>query len=127
MEKAGIFGGILMLGVALALLALMIVTMWRLFEKAGRAGWKCIIPIYNAVVLCQIGNVSPWILLLSLGTLIPIVGFIAGLVMNLIIYQGVSQVFNKGVGFTIGLLLLPFIFFPILAFGDSVYENPEDF
>lgn len=45
--------------------------------------------------------------------------------MNFTIYQGVSQVFNKGIGFTFGLFFLPFIFFPILAFGDSVYKNPD--
>jgi hypothetical protein len=32
-----------------------------------------------------------------------------------------AKVFGKGTGFGFGLLLLPFIFYPILAFGKSEY------
>jgi hypothetical protein len=33
-----------------------------------------------------------------------------------------ARVFGRGVGFTLGLLFLPIIFYPILAFGDSQYQ-----
>jgi len=35
-----------------------------------------------------------------------------------------SKSFGKDVGFTIGLILLPVIFYPILAFGDAKYIGP---
>jgi hypothetical protein len=31
--------------------------------------------------------------------------------------------FGKGVGFAIGMIFLPFIFWPILAFGSSQYQG----
>jgi len=33
--------------------------------------------------------------------------------------HNLSLKFGKGVGFTIGMILLPFIFIPILGFGDA--------
>ncbi|MFA9376333.1 MAG: DUF5684 domain-containing protein [Lachnotalea sp.] len=37
--------------------------MWRIYEKANVAGWKSIIPIYNAVCLYTITWGSGWIFL----------------------------------------------------------------
>jgi len=36
--------------------------------------------------------------------------------------RGLARNFGKGVGFTVGLLLLPIVFWPILAFGDARYN-----
>lgn len=91
-----------------------IVSMWMIFTKAGKPGWASIIPIYNVVVLLDIvGRPVWWILLL----LIPFVNIIA----IIIIYNDLSKAFGKGVGFTVGLILLSFIFLPMLAFGDAQY------
>jgi hypothetical protein len=35
--------------------------------------------------------------------------------------HGISTNFGKDSGFTVGLVLLPFVFIPILAFGSSEY------
>jgi hypothetical protein len=35
-----------------------------------------------------------------------------------------AETSEKGTGFGIGLLLLPFIFFPILGFGSAQYQGP---
>ena len=52
--------------------------------------------------------------------LIPVVNLIFAVwVANLL-----SKSFGKGVGFTLGLLLLPFVFYPILGFGSSQYNGP---
>jgi len=37
-----------------------------------------------------------------------------------------SKAFGKDVGFTIGLLLLPFIFIPLLALGSAEYVYAKD-
>jgi hypothetical protein len=35
-----------------------------------------------------------------------------------------SKSFGKEAGFTVGLILLGFVFYPILAFGDAEYQGP---
>ncbi|MFA6402638.1 MAG: DUF5684 domain-containing protein [Salinivirgaceae bacterium] len=93
----------------------MVVTMWILFKKAGQPGWAILIPIYNILVLLKIaGKAWWWIFLL----MIPIVN----IVFLIMVYHGISRSFGKDVGFTIGLILLPIIFLPILAFGDAKYQ-----
>ncbi len=103
--------------VYLLIIVLMIVAMWKTFEKAGKPGWAAIIPIYNIIVLLDIvGKPWWWILLM----LIPIVNIVIAIMM----YHQLSLSFGKEVGFTIGLILLSFIFIPILGFGDAQYIGP---
>lgn len=89
--------------------------MWVIFTKAGKPGWAAIIPIYNIIVLLEIVGKPLWWIILVI-----ILPFIFGIwMLNLL-----SKSFGKGVGFTIGLIFLGFIFFPILAFGDAKYNGP---
>lgn len=100
-----------------AFLLLMIISGWKIYEKANQPGWASIIPIYNALVLLKIVGKPWWWLLLMI---IPIVGIIWGVwTINLL-----SKSFGKGVGFTLGLLFLPFIFWPLLGLGDAQYQGP---
>lgn len=101
----------------LAIIVLIIASLWKIFTKAGQPGWASIVPIYNIIVLCKIvGKPTWWILLM----LIPIVN----LVIAIILANELSKSFGKSVGFTIGLIFLPFIFYPMLAFGDATYTAP---
>ena len=50
--------------ISLAITIISIVSLWKLFKKAGYQGWEAIIPIYNAVVLFKIAGLSPWLILL---------------------------------------------------------------
>jgi ABC-type sulfate transport system permease subunit len=95
-----------------------IVGMWKAFEKAGKPGWAALIPIYNLVVMIEIvGKPMIWVL----WCLLPCVNWIFGIwVTNLI-----SKSYGKDEGFTIGLLFLPFIFWPILGFGSAKYIGPS--
>src|SRR6266403_2285162 len=103
--------------VGLLIALLLIVAMWKVFTKAGQPGWACIIPIYNLYVWCKIvGRPWWWILLM----LIPFVNFI----ILIILIIDLAKSFGKGVGFGIGLILLPIIFFPILGFGSAQYQGP---
>lgn len=103
--------------VYLALIALMIVSMWKIYTKAGKPGWACIIPIYNIIVLLEIVGKPWWWLLLML---LPIVNFVILIwVLNLL-----SKSFGHEVGFTLGLIFLGFIFIPILGLGESKYVGP---
>ncbi|NHA06059.1 hypothetical protein G7092_19770 [Mucilaginibacter sp. HC2] len=94
-----------------------IISMWKIFEKAGKPGWASIIPIYSVIVLLEIiGKPIWWIFLL----LIPCTGIVfIPWTINLL-----SKSFGQGVGFTIGIFFLSFIFLPILAFGNYQYLGP---
>lgn len=105
------FFGSIILGIFL------IVAQWIVYQKAGKPGWACIIPIYNFIVLLEIVGKPWWWLLLML---IPVVN----IVLVIIVYHNLSLSFGKTTGFTVGLVLLSFIFFPILAFGDAKYLGP---
>jgi hypothetical protein len=96
---------------------LITVCQWMIFSKAGKPGWAAIIPIYNFIVLLQVVGKPWWWLILMI---IPFVNFI----IIIIILNELSKSFGKGVGFTLGLLFLPIIFFPILAFGSAPYNPP---
>jgi hypothetical protein len=93
----------------------MIVSFWKLFEKAGKPGWASIIPVYNAIVLLEIAGKPWWWFLLFL---IPIVN----LVLIIMMWNGISVNFGKDAGFTVGIIFLPYIFIPILAFGKATYK-----
>ena len=103
------------LDVAIALF--MIVALWKVFTKAGRPGWASLIPFYNVYVLIKIaGRPGWWFFLL----LIPFVN----LIIIIILCIDIAKNFGKGVGFAIGLVFLPFIFYPILGFGSAQYQGP---
>lgn len=92
----------------------MIVSSWFVYEKAGKPGWASLIPIYNIVKMLEIiGKPTWWVLLM----LVPLVNIVIGFI---VVFE-LAKSFGKGTGFGLGLFFLPFIFFPILAFGKSKY------
>ena len=103
--------------VMLAIALVMIIAYWKIFEKAGKPGWAILIPIYNLIVLLEIVGKPLWWFFLFL---IPFVNIIFGIwVINLL-----SKSFGKNEGFTVGLILLGVIFYPILGFGKAEYAGP---
>lgn len=105
----GLIGGILLLAIIL------IVSFWKVFEKAGQAGWKSLIPIYNYVVFLSIIEKPVWWIILLF---VPVVSFIILIIMHV----ELAKRFGKGLLYGLGLCFLPVIFFPLLAFGDATYE-----
>lgn len=109
-------GGGLIALVQLVIVVLLIASMWKIFVKAGKPGWAAIIPVYNLYVLLQIVDKPVWWLILFL---IPLVN----LIMLIIVTVALAAKFGKGGGYAVGLILLPFIFYPMLAFGDDRYQG----
>ena len=101
----------------LAIIVLLIAAAWQIFTKAGEAGWKCLIPIYNLLVLLKIVGRPWWWLILWI---IPLVGIVIALIVAL----DLAKSFGKGGGFGVGLFFLGFIFGPILGFGSATYIGP---
>jgi Family of unknown function (DUF5684) len=112
--EVGVFNFV-MSGFGLAIGLLTLVSLWRVFTKAGQPGWAAIIPFYNFYVLCKIAQKPRWWWVLLF---IPVVNWIIALIVKL----GVSESFGKGSAFGVGLWLLPIIFYPILALGDAQYR-----
>ena len=89
---------------------------WKIFKKAGRQGWESLIPIYNTIIFLQICQKPTWWIILLL---IPIVNIVVGIM----VYHGLSTAFGKTEGFTVGLIFLPFVFFPLLGLSHLKYQG----
>lgn len=145
--QAAIVGGLVALGVG-AVVALAIVWFvlqaiadWKIFTKAGEAGWKSLIPIYNVYVeyeICWTGLLGLVFVAASLVTglidttnasnfvkVLVVVVWILAMILHLMQSIKLSKSFGKGVGF--GLVL--FFFGPIgrliLGFGSAEYIGPQ--
>jgi hypothetical protein len=105
---AAVIGGVLSLVMAVVGLVF-IASLWKLFSKAGEPGWASLVPIYNMIVLLKISSMPWWWVLLAC-------------IAQFIIPFKLAANFGKGTGFAVGLLLLPFIFLPMLAFGSAQYR-----
>lgn len=117
---------------------------WVIFQKAGQAGWKSLIPIYETFVMLRIIRRPQWWGMLIIGVsivqliisslledssnnsisleIISSIATLIALIYSVRITHGLSRSFGRGIGFTLGLLFLPYIFYPILAFGSSSYQ-----
>lgn len=135
--------------VSLILVILMIVAYWKIFSKAGEAGWKAIIPIYNSYIVFKIAwrplmfGISIilgalYVILFTIGfvyeyspggsmllAVLPILLIVIA-VINIMLLHKLSKAFGHGVGFTFGLIFLNIIFLFILAFGSSQYVRENE-
>jgi len=102
----------------LALVIFMIISSWKVYTKAGKPGWACIIPIYNIIVMLEIAEKPIWWIVLLF---IPI----ANLVASILIAISIAEHFGQGAGFGIGLAFIPIVFYPVLAFGSATYVGAE--
>jgi Family of unknown function (DUF5684) len=103
--------------VYIAVVVFEIAALWQVFVKASEKGWKAIIPIWNTLIVLKISGRPFWWIILFI---IPIVNFI----VYIIVYYNLAKSFAKSTGFAVGLIILPFIFIPILGFGSSQYAGP---
>jgi len=130
----------LVIGIIIILTIFSLAGLWKAFTKAGVAGWKAIIPIYNLAVILKLGNnSSAWslaILLLPFAVIVEEAASPVSLIDELaflltycsfsvvvLAVRGLAEKFDKGFGFTLGLVLLPFIFWPMLGFGGVEYQD----
>ncbi len=140
-----LLGGIYLI-VAFIWWLLQIAANWRIFTKAGEAGWKSIIPVYSDYISYRIAwQPSYFWLTLILGivasgvsavatsgdgtnTTILLVVSLIRLIMAIIsiMYSfKLAKAFGRGTGFALGLIFLQPIFLLILGFGNDSYYGPE--
>jgi hypothetical protein len=109
-------GPILLFG--LAMIAVLIAGLWKLFEKAGQPGWAAIVPIYNAYILLKIAGRPAWWLILFF---IPIVSIIIAIIIAIDVAKAFGQ--SAAFGFFLNFLLGG-IGYLILGFGNYRYVGP---
>jgi hypothetical protein len=147
---SGLSGGMLAVVVVLyiAVIAVMLIAMWRIYTKCGQPGWACLIPIYNYYIFAKMvgkPKLFTYILLAMggyiLGAIITGIGAGAGIaalavvggivifasavvliIFGIQLIHGLSTAFGQTAGFTVGLILLGIIFYPMLAFGNYTYQ-----
>lgn len=128
--------------IVLIICGICIAAAWKIFVKAGREGWKCLIPIYNNYVLFEICGMSGlWVIynviasigvnLLThsqnIGALIFIVLlWIGTLVISIVQGYKLGRVFGKGTAYCIFSAIFPTISMLILGFGNAQWHDPDD-
>lgn len=113
---------------------------WRVYKKLGLQPWACLIPVYTTWVLSNrvltrniaigatvtaaitclvqflysaLDKPDSLYMLLGLATLVTFV-------FDCLICNALSKTFGYGVGFTVGLVLLPPVFYMILGFNERM-------
>ena len=142
----GILGGMFttMFICMIVIYILLVIAEWKIFTKAGEAGWKSLIPIYNTYIIYKISGISflTWFVVpcivvpICVGVInaiipaaqivtawISLIAMVVALVkMNI----ALADSFGKGTGFKLGLIFLPNIFTLILGFGSAEYQGPTE-
>ena len=116
MDDAAAAGGLIFCGLYIAISLVVIIGGWKMLAKASLPGIAIIVPIWQGIALAQLAQ-KPWWWGLLL--LIPIVNF----VILVMIMNGISTAFGRGIGTTLGLLFLSPIFICILGFGSAQYQG----
>ena len=102
---------------SLILFLILVISSWKINTKANQPGWAVLVPIYSTLVYLKIIGKPWWWLIMFV---IPVVQlFFLIWALNML-----SKSFGKGTGFTVGLVLLPLIFYAILGFGSAKYLGP---
>lgn len=130
------------LAIVIVLTVLYLVGRWKTVKKLGGRGWSQIIPVYAdwemsskagcEKALCIAFTILSGITLLSNVIKNDTVQSISGLcglavfIIGIMVAYKVACRFGKGKGFTVGLVLLPTIFYAILGLGSAQASDIEE-
>ncbi|MEM6803575.1 MAG: DUF5684 domain-containing protein [Bacteroidota bacterium] len=100
------------------MIALLYLSLYRIFEKAGEKGWKAFIPFYNLYTYVKVAGYEGMSFLLML---VPI--------LNVFYYWSVNIKMAKRFGhsgaFGFFMSFFPYLYMLILSFGDNTYQPAE--
>jgi len=127
---AALFAGIAGFWVGIvALIILMVISWCFVFKKMGNKWYEALISGHNFFVLTtNAGKPGRWvfaplIILIPIPVVAQLVGGILSLLVWISVSLGLAKKFGKWTWFAVGLILLPFIFYPILAWGKAKYSK----
>lgn len=140
---AGMMGGLLVggmlciAGIGFLFAAFTLAGLWKMFVKAGQPGWASIVPIYNLYLLVQIiGLPIQWfyypIILMVVGTVLPFIAFLTGLVSLVLSYFMIRQLLrtfgqNDDAVSVVVSMFLPFVMTYRLGFGAAQYLGSQPY
>ena len=124
--------------------ALLVIARWKMFQKAGEAGWKSIIPVYSTYISFKIcwGTAPFWALVAmaafagaftgtiapadypALGVLVALL-YCAIAAVGLVMLYKTSLAFGHGIGMALALLFFPNVATLVLGLGSSRYVGPQ--
>lgn len=110
-----------------------IISLWKIFEKADKTGYYTLIPFYNIWLLVEIAQLKWYYVFIILSNIfLPVFSFglLSGLSTIVALFgifslnYNLAKKFNKDeVLYGIGLTILPVLFYPLLAFSNSEYNS----
>lgn len=122
--------------IGLAISVFYISCFWKLFTKAGKPGWFCLIPGFNIIMFYIITKTIIFLPIILVAEIIfAIVSNIVGdvfvilsiillviiAICGIICWFKIFKAYGKGIGFAILSLFFSFITIPIMAYGKSEY------
>ncbi len=85
------------------------VSWYKIYVKLGESGWKALIPLFNIFIFTKLVDKPVWWFIIYL--IFPVGHILYGL--------QIGKLFGKNLIFIIGLIILPLVFYPIIAFGKA--------
>lgn len=132
--------------VVAVMVVLTVIGQWKTAKKLGGKGWSQVIPVYRDYEMARAAGcaVEMTVAYTALGGICLLgqvfsgneaMGMLAGfafiptVVLGILVARQVARRFGKGAGFTAGLVLVPYVFYPILGLGKAMptddAETPE--
>lgn len=118
-----------------------IIGRWKTVKKMGGPGWSQLIPFYSEYALSSTAGCAQALVIAftavdvagvlfgflnnEIGAYIATACGLAWFVIRCFVLDKVSKRFGKGTGFTVGLVILPSIFYPILGLGSAQVVDAE--
>lgn len=114
------------------------------FAKAGKPRWAVLVPFKSDLTLLEIVDkprwwILPMLLPLAAGLLLApddqafgpestlflaLVIVITGCIFAVALSSALARCFGKSTTYSLGLILAPFVFLPMLGFGPLIYRRP---
>lgn len=115
-NNASDIAGLVFVIFSLAVSIFFLVCSWKIYNKMGEPGWKCIIPIYCVWVLCKHVVGAGWKMFL---TIIPIFGTFYALYIQYKLFEkfGFSTITS------ILFMIFPVVGLPVAAFSDAAWSD----
>ena len=134
-------GGLVLAFVIVGLIGLVfwileIIGKYKAFTKAGQPGYTGLIPMLDEYVMGQLSGAKrdTMILLLvkTFGAFLSLIPFVGGIVYLVVVIifeckqrNAVARSYGYDIGMTVMLILIPFVAWMILGFGNAQYTGPS--
>lgn len=106
---------------ALVLLVFQLWLFYQLFEKAGQAGWKALVPIYNMVIFLRLGGFSGWWIAINL---LPLVGQLIFSIILILVAYNITLNFKKPAWYILIYLFFQIVWEALLVFDKTATWDP---